>query len=496
MATGSDFWSNVTGISVSGTANDDTISIYGNHSTLTSGDGNDIILLHGGRNAPTYKDGDEEEDVILTEGGDDSVKVESRGASIYGGTGKDTIRYDGLGGKYNDANFYADGGADEDLLILSTYANSSGYEGKKNITLKGGSGNDTINVDVNSGYNGSSKKLSFVVTDFSSEDTFKVTAGTYDSAKLADVTATESGNDVILTDGANFTATLLGVGGLANLEDAKIEVGSTKKSFEEYFNIPDTDDSDDSDSKVTLPAGITIKDGVLTVSKTYSGSSVDAADYDDYESGDDDDNIKVINASAVTKKFRVVGNDEDNSISGGSTVDTLEGGIGNDTLTGNGGNDIFVHSEGDDVITDYTAGKDKIKLAEDVEITGGDISGKDVVLYTTNGSITVKNAVNKNITVIDSEGGTKKMAYSDKETVASAPKGTSYSKNYTVLTVSNSYTGDEIDITDYSTVITVNAKGVKSANLEITGNENNNSIVGGSGSDILYGGAGDQKVTM
>ena len=491
MAKGSDFYSNVTGISVSGTAADDTISIYGNHSTLTAGDGNDIILLHGGRNAPRYTEGDVEEDVIFGEGGDDSIKVESKGASIYGGTGKDTIRYDGLGGKYNDANFYADGGADDDLLYLSTYAAYTNYEGKKNITLSGGSGKDTIQVDVNSGYRDYSKQVSFVVNDFSSDDTFKVTAGSNDSGKLANVSLTSSGNDAVLTDGANFTATLKGAGNLANIGGAKIEVGSTKKSFSEYFNIPDSDsdadsDSDsDSDSDITLPAGITIADGVLTVAKTYAGNSVDVADYDGY----DDDEIKIVNASAVVKKFSVIGNDEDNSISGGSKADTLAGGVGDDTLTGGAGADTFVHSEGDDVITDYVAGTDKIKL-DDSEITGYEIEGKDVIFSTTNGSITVKNGNNKKITIIDSEGVTSKMAYSDKATVQAAPKGTSYDKNKTVLIVKNGYTGDEVDISDYSTVVTVNASAVKSTNLTINGNENNNSIRGGSGDDVLFGGTG------
>ena len=217
------FYSNVNGISLSGTASDDTISIHANHTTVTALDGNDYISVNGGQNAPFYKNDTDktEEAVIFADAGDDTVKVETRGVTVYGGQGKDYITYNGYGGAYGDANFYADGGADGDHFFLSNYVSSKDYDGKSAITLKGGSGNDTVEVKIDSGanYDGGkydgSKAMSFVVEDFNAEDTFTISLGSNDSlGKLSYSTIT--GGHVVLTDGNNFTATLLGAGSLAN----------------------------------------------------------------------------------------------------------------------------------------------------------------------------------------------------------------------------------------------------------------------------------------
>ena len=91
------------------------------------------------------------------------------------------------------------------------------------------------------------------------------------------------------------------------------------------------------------------------------------------------------------------GNDK---LSGGSGNDTLSGGYGNDTLTGGAGKDVFIYENGYDVITDYTAGQDKIYV-QGTSVIRSYVSGKDVVFSTGAGTITVKNGKNKKITVND-----------------------------------------------------------------------------------------------
>ena len=84
----------------------------------------------------------------------------------------------------------------------------------------------------------------------------------------------------------------------------------------------------------------------------------------------------------------------------------MYGGSGNDTLTGGAGNDVFIYEGGKDVITDYTAGKDKIKLSSG-KITKTTYSGKDVIFTIGSGTLTVKNSKGKKITVTDSSNKTQ-----------------------------------------------------------------------------------------
>ena len=89
------------------------------------------------------------------------------------------------------------------------------------------------------------------------------------------------------------------------------------------------------------------------------------------------------------------GND---SLSGGDGNDTISGDKGNDTLTGGKGKDVFVYSKstGNDVITDYTAGQDKIKITGSYS---SKVSGKDVIFKVGSGTLTVKNGKGKKISV-------------------------------------------------------------------------------------------------
>ena len=93
----------------------------------------------------------------------------------------------------------------------------------------------------------------------------------------------------------------------------------------------------------------------------------------------------------------------------GNGDDTLIGGLGNDslysnagdnTLSGGSGADSFYFKAGNAVITDYTAGQDKIYL-QGASITKTEVSGKNVIFTTSAGKITVKNGKGKKITVDD-----------------------------------------------------------------------------------------------
>ena len=111
-------------------------------------------------------------------------------------------------------------------------------------------------------------------------------------------------------------------------------------------------------------------------------------------------------------KDTLYGNAGNDILKGGKGADYLIGGKGNDTLTGGAGKDIFVYAKGDgkDIITDYTAGEDKIKITSG-KISKATVSGKNVIFTVGSGTITVKNGKGKKITTIDASGKSTTKKY-------------------------------------------------------------------------------------
>ena len=143
-------------------------------------------------------------------------------------------------------------------------------------------------------------------------------------------------------------------------------------------------------------------------------------------------------------------------LSGGSGNDSLYGGVGNDTLTGGSGKDVFVYakSSGNDVITDYTAGTDKIKISSG-SISKTKISGKDVVFTIGNGTLTVKNGKGKKITIVDANGKTttKKYSSSSKTAALLAEDNFATADNLSSIVQNNlSSSADKIETQDFDTL--------------------------------------------
>ena len=244
------------------------------------------------------------------------------------------------------------------------------------------------------------------------------------------------------------------------------------------------------------PDTVTVKGKLMTLSKDFPNNALDLRNYSA--------SIKNIDATALVKGIEITGNTNANSIVAGSGNDSvfsnvgndtlrggvgndvlcgeagndklygndgddiLNGGTGNDTLTGGEGNDIFVHVADNDIITDYTAGKDKIKLVEG-NIVGSSVSGSDVILNVgMYGLITVKGGKGKEITIIDSDGNENAIQF---------------------ITDDNSS-----KITLGSSVIMADATARTKA-IRLTGNALNNSILSGSGKDTLYGADGNDYLT-
>ncbi|MBQ4404016.1 MAG: hypothetical protein II857_06345 [Selenomonadaceae bacterium] len=203
-----------------------------------------------------------------------------------------------------------------------------------------------------------------------------------------------------------------------------------------------------------------------------------------------DSDIEKIDASSRTKAIKITGNALNNSIVGGSGNDyliggsgndlikggkgndSLTGGAGNDSLTGGAGNDIFIYTGGKDVISDYSAGEDKIKLS--AAISKANLSGSDVIFTIGNGNLTVKDGKGKKLSIINSSG-------KEYDTIVSGE---------TELTVNDK---TKSPVTAGNEIKVINAT-KRTTPIQIIGNNIANTINGGSNNDTIRGGKGNDKL--
>ena len=494
-------------------------SIYnsGNNVTITGGAYKDYIE-NTGSHALIYTYGSLDEVVnsgdntyISTGDGDDTVTNRGKNVTIYGGAGKDTITTYGnnslvsLGSDSNSVNAYAnnvtikashghqtiqskagsgtyiEGSDSDEIITIQRNGSGSGVV----ATVQGGGGNDTFNgsagadVFVYTGTDGND-----VIYNWDSNDQILLTSGSVDDSIINDT------GDVVLNIGYSSIT----------LKDA------ANKSI----NVVSDDD----------PVPTPSEETAVTLESSFTGT------YDDYE-----DTIKKIDASKVTSAIEIYGNDNDNTITGGSKADTiyggtgkdvlnggagndelygddgndklnggngndtLTGGAGADTLTGGAGKDVFYYDSGDgsDVITDYSDTQgDIIQLG--VSAMSTTTSGSNVLLKIGSGQINVKSGKGKAISVVGADGNTTIVGSS----VTPLSKGLSYSTDKKTLNAKAPFTGT-IDLSKYaSTVTTVNAstdtkfvsiKGTTRAETFRAG-KGGSILTGGKGNDKLYGGSG------
>ena len=358
----------------------DTLNGGAGDDTLTGGDGKDIFVYESGDDVITdYAEIDKisiKSEVTNSYAKDDDVifETEEGTVKVKDGVGKKIttldaknnenvqIYYDGyiLNQKQTAATITAystytatntvvtiDGSTTDSVEIIGNSKSNSILGGSGNDTLWGNAGKDTlIGGDGSDVFIYSTGKD--VIADYSEDDKISI-----DAEKI---TASLNGNDLIFNK--NLT--------VKNSVGKKVNVNNSVHIYEvgKIYNEDKTE---------------------LTLTSAFKGA---------VETG-------VKNIYGANSASSIVGNDSDNLIVGGTKADTLNGGAGDDTLTGGNGKDLFIYESGNDVITDYTSGKDKIKLSGDT-ISNYYVDGTDVIFNTDNGSITVQNANDKKITFIDS----------------------------------------------------------------------------------------------
>ena len=311
--------------------------------------------------------------------GADSVNGAEGNDTIYGGAGADTIF----------------GGADNDKLFGDA-GNDSLNGGAGNDTLTGGKGNDVFIYESGDD----------LITDYKAgEDTIRLNPSAITSS-------TVKGSNVILTtDSGTLT--------LKATKDKTITFIDEEGNATDKIFFSDT-------SYAPLETGLTYdaKKTAITASSKFGGYMIDLNECLS--------TTTKVNASAVKKALLISGNDLNNSIKGGKGADIITGGAGNDTLTGGAGADTFVYGGGNDVITDYKSGEDTIMINEEISEVG--YSGKNVIFTIGDGSLTVKNAKGKKISVMNADNQTQV-----------------YSRTLDIL-YDNNFMTDEINISDVAEI--------------------------------------------
>ena len=379
----------------------------------------------------------------------------------------------------------ADGGAANDVIYLSR-RNFFDLEDLQGITVTGGEGSDTIKISPDP-----FRMVEAVITDFTADDVLayesfsygrEITYSTIDGGIVIsdNQLTTHIGDDEVVEEiDPTFSVTLQGVTDINTIADAKFyrKSGLFSKAYEttlgEIFNLEDTDSDDTEDF-----TGLTVDGDTVFVSDDFDGEKINLANFDS--------TVTKINATTFDDDIYLVGNDKNNILLGGDEDDTIIGNLGDDTLSGGNGEDIFIHTAGNDIITDYKSGDDIIQLDENVKITASSVNGGDVILTTTDGTITLEKSVGKEITFIDSAGNETVETYG-----STIPDG--LTKKGTKLTADKKFNGDKIDLEDFGAT-RLDARKVRN-DIEIFGTDDSNSIRGGKSNDTIIAGDGDDTLT-
>ena len=242
--------------------------------------------------------------------------------TMYGGAGNDTL----TAGKGERNELYGETGND----ILT----AGGKDKNSFNTLNGGAGNDTLIGGKGADtfiYEYSGKSGNDVIRNYDAKnDTIKIT-----DAEVTD--AAVSGENVVLTVG----------------KKNKITVEGAVK-----YAISFSDD----DGNKTLKGGIFYTSDSASLPTSFS--SKDRIKFDK--------SVNLIDASAVKQAVNLLGDSNDNTITGTAKNDTLAGGGGNDSLIGGKGNDSLDGGAGDDTLIGGD-GNDKLNGGAGADyLDGGD----------------------------------------------------------------------------------------------------------------------------
>lgn len=443
--------------------------------TITAGAGKDYV----------YNDGN----FVTISGGDGKDDISNRGdkVSVVGGAGDDSI-------SNNGSKVTLAGGAGNDYI----------YNSGANVTINTGKGNDTLSGKAKTFIyaDGDGKD---VITSYSSDTTINLTSGSIGSSSL-------DGSDVILNIGKGSIR-------LKDSSDKKITIKDTKGKVtsKTYTNknllIKGTKGND------TLEVGTGSN---ITISAGKGNDSIkNSADKTSISGGTGKDHIQNNGGSKVT----IAGGDNnDILINGGYWEDerggqkvSLVGGKGNDTIISHGLKSSLDGGAGNDSIINGYRYYEPWRAFYDPD--SENYNGSNSTISGGTGNDSIKNCGNNVVfkykagdgkdliegfnatSTLNISGSVYSTKTSGSNVIVTIGKGKVTLQGAANLPALNIKCDKVLNLTDKSKSKITVAPAVEFVNasartkaVKITGNELNNSIVGGSGKDSLAGNTGNDTL--
>lgn len=473
---------------------------------------------------------------ITANGGNTTILGGSGSDTLYGGGGNDSIS----GGNGNDTlrsfrgSDILDGGKGNDLYL---------FDGTESSSFVDSSGVDTVKlvVDINGKYN-ANVSSSFSINENGADTTIE----NLDASKIVSTDLTLVGNDLnnVIT-GGSANDTINGgagadklIGGSGNdtyyLNNTKTKIVENKNS-KTVNNGNDTiiigEDYDFGRAKsYSLIANIENLD-LREMTLTQAQQTAFGGDSKFIMNGSAVDNI-IYSSDTYAQYMKIMAGAGNDTIYGGDGNDYIDGGIGDDTIFGGGGDNVLLGGAGNDTyliegtesgtntINDIS-GNDTVKLKEDGEgsFGGGNtfaingsysaienldasaIYGMNMILNGNDlgnriiggtGDDTISGGKGSNTLV----GGKGNDTYLIDGTETSTTITDTLGNDQTVLVADGDgkfagLASASISIGTYTGVETLDASAITATTLTLTGNASNNTIIGGIGTTVQDGGAGD-----
>ena len=460
---------------------DSSIDIDGNLSSneitgnsranIISGKQGDDTLLGGGGNDFLF--GDEGDDVL-------------DGSNMYGGSGNDTYRFSDASQLIKDTGGDADNieasisydhdarvlaartvGDIENITLTGTSAINASLDDSNNTLtgneannrLEGNGGNDTL-----VGNGGTDTLVGGAGTD-------SLVGGDGDDVYLVDeldtiVEAANGGSDTI------FSLSDLNLGDFPNVENIDLSLSASTASSSATGNA--------------LSNSIVGSSGNNQISGLAGDDTLDGA-------GGNDSLLGGVGADILR---------------GGTGNDSLEGGAGADTLEGGQGNDIYVVNIGDTVNESAGEGVDTVQASISVDLLSDFQNVENATLLDAAGAANLSGDDSNNVltgnssaNILDGRGGVDTLVGGDGgdtyvvDNVANVVDESGTTGTDTVQSSVTYTLGNTLENLILTGSANINATG-NANNNTLTGNSNNNVFQGAGGNDVFAGGAGDDTYNI